>query len=157
MKRYQGENQGLKILYKVVKDAQALWILRFRNVDQRTNFCSLRAGTGQSVNFSKRVGTCRTSKEICSLPSRISNSCRPSLFFCGHLLSSSLFIVSQHSSDGIRAIGVLHDFAGLDNSFDLINQEGAHTHYRLYQVSPVRWRRMGEIDILSFRMRESFR
>lgn len=31
-----------------------------------------------------------TSNEMCSLPNRISSSCLPSLFFCGHLVSSSL-------------------------------------------------------------------
>ena len=36
----------------------------------------------------------RTSKEMCSLPSLISSSWRPSLFFCGHFVSSSLRLVS---------------------------------------------------------------
>ena len=35
-----------------------------------------------------------TSNEMCSLPNRISSSCRPSLFFCGHFESSSLHSVS---------------------------------------------------------------
>lgn len=30
---------------------------------------------------------------MCSLPSLISSSCLPSLFFCGHFVSSSLFII----------------------------------------------------------------
>lgn len=41
-----------------------------------------------------------TSNEICSLPIRISNSCRPSLFFGGHLESSSLRRVSCRRTVG---------------------------------------------------------
>lgn len=37
---------------------------------------------------------------MCSLPRRISNSCRPSLFFCGHFVSSSLLhMVSPTHAD----------------------------------------------------------
>lgn len=34
----------------------------------------------------------RTSNDMCSVPNRISNSWRPSLFFCGHFESSSFMI-----------------------------------------------------------------
>ena len=80
-----------------------------------------------------------TSKEICSLPNRISNSCRPSLFFWGHLLSSSLMDCESVRSSRWSTGNTLHDLARLDDALDFINQEGADTHCSSDQPRPCDW------------------
>jgi len=77
------------------------------------NFCR----GEQWDKFGRPVETNRshTSKEMCSLPNRISSSCLPSLFFWGHLVSSSLF---RTVSDA-----VLH-------STSLLGRKGGGTYFR---------------------------
>lgn len=64
----------------------------------------------------------QTSNEMCSLPSRISSSCRPSLFFSGHLVSSSLRrLLAKITLDEYQC--VLHDFALFDYALNLCDKE----------------------------------
>ena len=60
-----------------------------------------------------------TSKEIWSLPSLISNSCLPSLFFSGHLESSSLGMSESSRVSLWLHSSVLHNLAVLDDPLDL--------------------------------------
>ena len=152
MQRYQRKNQRLEILDEVVEDAETFWICGFCDIDERTNLCGL---DRKSVSiFLRNVSVWRTSKEICSLPIRISNSCRPSLFFWGHLLSSSLHNCKLKSWRTLRRKIILHDFAGLDDALDLIYHERANTHCK---PQLVQFQRREGVHALSFRIRESFR
>ena len=64
---------------------------------------------------------------MCSLPSLISSSCRPSLFFSGHFESSSLQVCQSSIKFGM-AEDILHDFALLNDPLDLADKERADTH-----------------------------
>lgn len=72
---------------------------------------------------------------MCSLPMRISSSCLPSLFFWGHLLSSSLFGISQISIYWYQRRNVLHDLARPDDALYLIYQKRTDTHCETELVS----------------------
>lgn len=70
---------------------------------------------------------------MCSLPSRISSSWRPSLFFCGHRVSSSLGSVRFLSLDHpiLNQVNALQDFAVLDDPPKFIDNGVADAHYNL--------------------------
>ena len=75
-------------------------------------------------------GSSLASNDICSLPNRISSSCRPSLFLGGHFESSSLRArLVCNSPLQVWTRYPLHDLALLDDSLDLLDEKRAHTHY----------------------------
>lgn len=70
---------------------------------------------------------------MCSLPSRISSSCFPTMFLRGHCVSSSLKTgernISVEAWGGERWKGdVLCDFAFLDDPLELVYQQRADPH-----------------------------
>lgn len=95
VQRNEREDESLEVLHQVVEDPQPLWVFRLVHVDQGSDLGSLWELTLAQCNSAIRRALEPTSKEMCSLPNLISSSCRPSLFFCGHLVSSSLYEVSQ--------------------------------------------------------------
>ena len=78
---------------------------------------------------------------MCSLPMRISSSCRPSLFFCGHFVSSSLLRLYQYHSHiytlrarrnlSLRCLlaHLLQNLTIFNNALDLLDHERGDAHY----------------------------
>lgn len=82
---------------------------------------------------------------------RISSSWRPSLFFCGHLPSSSLVQrpgsagggkekkkrkrKKAKESDRREVRGILHDLGFFDDAFDLLDHQAADTHWGLSRLA----------------------
>lgn len=70
VKRYQGEDQSLEVLYQIVENTEAFWIRRVLHVLEGADLCSLQSSISIQV-----MGMVKpTSKEMCSLPNRISSS-----------------------------------------------------------------------------------
>ena len=105
VQRNGGKDQALEVLNEVVKVAQTVGVLGVLDVVQRADLGRLRTRmwgkSGQDVRVGPRgrsqrgpnalaLDVERTVNEMCSLPSTISSSCRPSRSGTGHSRSSSL-------------------------------------------------------------------
>lgn len=164
VQRDEGEHKCFEILHQVIEHAKTLRVSRFSHIDQRADFRGLRGRKESSASGCSHTSVFfwgnvldPTSKEMCSLPSRISSSWRPSLFFCGHFESSSLGLsVSVEFLKGDKADFILQDFTLLDNAFDFLDHGGAHTHCSPVRSHATRTAR-GVSHSLSLRMRESLR
>ena len=123
----KAKNQRLKILHEIVENSQAFRVRRIGHVVDRANLGSLRwLAAGQAMR--KGGGAQYTSKEIWSLPTRISNSCLPSLFLVGHFASSSLRAISLDPPTLFGLTTILQYLAVLHNALDLVDNQRAHEH-----------------------------
>ena len=123
----KAKNQRLKILHEIVENSQAFRVRRVGHVVDRANLGSLRwLAAGQAMR--KDCGAQYTSKEIWSLPTRISNSCLPSLFLVGHFASSSLRAISLDTPTLLGLTTILQYLAVLHNALDLVDNQRAHEH-----------------------------
>jgi hypothetical protein len=109
-------------LNEIVKDTQALRVLGFRNIDEGPNFGRLEKVSDQFeiLQWSGTLGPRKRYARCPFLsPTPVVHPCSSGAIW--HRLPC--FGVSKGVGSGIIESNILHNFAGLDDALDFINQE----------------------------------